>query len=252
MFGLYASSATPIHDFQNSDQYKLTFRRLDDLFRSSIRTGASKFLSEFQESERDSVEMKIALLVEKLAVPEQSVEELTDKAWVYISQKHSREEKSVEVQVRQLARDTPEIKSLDWIHKRHAAEEAIPPGVEECIIASGNELYEGLSSNFYVVKDGTVYLAPEGTILAGSIMKIVLDVCTELQIPLTRQCPSLEEVYNWQACFITSTSRLVLPVHKISWQEDSQTKVAEFSSNSLVENIRNSVKQRVCDMSESI
>jgi len=128
----------------------------------------------------------------------------------------------VPVQVRRYQREAPDVKSLDWLRAKKDMENELPPGMEECLLAGGsghNELYEGLSSNFFAVRKGTVYVAPDGTILLGTVMRLVLDACKALDIPLKREVPLLEHVSEWDGCFITSTSRLVLPISSVQFPD---------------------------------
>lgn len=69
--------------------------------------------------------------------------------------------------------------------------------VNEVVLSddSGN-LYEGMTSNFFVVKtrdDGqsVVVCAPLEHILLGTVMKIVMRVCERHQIPIEWTCPQL-------------------------------------------------------------
>ena len=47
---------------------------------------------------------------------------------------------------------------------------------------AGGALYEGLSSNFFAVLDGTVYTAGEG-VLAGTVREVTLQVAAREGIP---------------------------------------------------------------------
>lgn len=90
---------------------------------------------------------------------------------------------------------------------------------------SGN-LYEGMTSNFFVVKtrdDGqpVVVCAPLEHILLGTVMKIVMKVCEKHQIPIEWTFPQALDARNhkWEGCFITSTSRLLLPIETMYFKD---------------------------------
>ena len=100
-------------------------------------------------------------------------------------------------------------------------------------------LLEGLSSNFFAVYGGKVYTAAEG-VLPGTVRDVVLSVCERHQIPVVlevRSCclfgcwwvtdfpmilqaPVLSTLQDWEGAFISSTSRLVLPLnnHSDAWR----------------------------------
>jgi hypothetical protein len=44
-------------------------------------------------------------------------------------------------------------------------------------------------------------------------------VCAERGIPVRLEAPLLSEMGSWQGGFITSTSRLLLPVCEVAYQE---------------------------------
>ena len=85
----------------------------------------------------------------------------------------------------------------------------------EIILSDGEGmLYEGLSSNFFVIRsDGSLQTAPKDSVLVGTVMKKVLNVWKYSEIIFKH--PKIEEVDTWKGAFITSTSRLILPIHCI-------------------------------------
>jgi len=103
-----------------------------------------------------------------------------------------------------------EVKDSAWVFERDAL--AWPPGANELIIVDKNgQVLEGTSSNVFVVKDDALYTAG-GHILSGSIRRLVLRLCSELNLPVRLEPPNWADRAGWQDVFITSTSRLVLPV----------------------------------------
>ncbi|KAK1931863.1 hypothetical protein P3T76_012795 [Phytophthora citrophthora] len=75
-------------------------------------------------------------------------------------------------------------------------------------------LLEGLITNFFVVKDGTMYTADEG-VLQGSTRELVLKACRDLGIPVVLEAPKLSERDLWQAAFVTSAVRVVIDVTRL-------------------------------------
>lgn len=83
--------------------------------------------------------------------------------------------------------------------------------------ADGN-LYEGLSSNFFIIRsDRSIQTAPIESVLFGTIMKRVLKDWKYSEIIFEH--PNVNEIDSWRGAFITSTSRLILPIHTIIHRE---------------------------------
>jgi len=121
----------------------------------------------------------------------------------------------VDAEAHRATRPDPTIKSVQWVKDRQALEviqkEA---GVNEVVMfdADGG-CTEGLQTNFFAVAaDGTVWTAPDELVLAGTVRKVVLEVCEKHGIPVRRERPSINEASTWESCFIASTSRLVKPI----------------------------------------
>lgn len=126
--------------------------------------------------------------------------------------------KRVKVEIERKERKAPEIKDSQWVRDRQTLEKNKPGDVNEVLLMDDQEqLYEGMASNFLVVKDGAVVCASLDHILLGSILKIVIKVCEKHNIPLKWEFPLLQDGRQgkWEGCFLTSTSRLLLPIETI-------------------------------------
>lgn len=77
----------------------------------------------------------------------------------------------------------------------------------------------GLSSNFFVYSERLKALLTCGAsrCLPGTVRGLVLEVAREKKIPTLFRCPRWTDRQKdkWSAAFLTSTSRLVMPVEKI-------------------------------------
>ncbi|OBZ89721.1 hypothetical protein A0J61_02237 [Choanephora cucurbitarum] len=124
----------------------------------------------------------------------------------------------VKVEIERKERKSPEVKDSQWVRERQSLEKNKPKDANEVILMDdSDQLYEGMASNFLVVKDGTVYCASLDHILMGSILKIVIGLCEKHQIPFKWEFPTLQDAKqgNWEGCCVTSTSRLLLPIEAI-------------------------------------
>lgn len=66
------------------------------------------------------------------------------------------------------------------------------------------------------VQDGVVHTAGDG-ILEGTVRRLVLEVCAEDGVPVVLAPPTLASVATWAGAFLTSTSRLVLPIDTLAY-----------------------------------
>ena len=112
-------------------------------------------------------------------------------------------------------RENARVKSTRFILNSSAYRMLLSSEVNEVLLYNSNkEILEGLSSNFYGVRDSTIYTACEG-ILPGISRSIILEEAKKESIRLVSRPVLLEEIGKLDESFITSTSRAVLPVHKI-------------------------------------
>jgi branched-subunit amino acid aminotransferase/4-amino-4-deoxychorismate lyase len=126
--------------------------------------------------------------------------------------------KRVKVEIEKKSRKSPEVKDSQWVRERQALEKSKPKDVNEVILMDDHDqLYEGMASNFLAVMNNTVYCASLDHVLLGSILKIVVDICKKHDIAFKWEFPKLEDAKQgkWEGCFITSTSRLLLPIEAI-------------------------------------
>jgi len=122
--------------------------------------------------------------------------------------------KHIQVLIHGHGRQNALAKDSKWVLDRKQL--ITPNGYEEIILLNdSNELLEGTQTNFYVVTNtSTVITANEG-ILFGSVRDSVLRVCDLHDIQVELRPPTLEDLRYASGVFITSTSRLVMPVHEV-------------------------------------
>ncbi|KAI8053114.1 aminotransferase [Gilbertella persicaria] len=151
----------------------------------------------------------------------------------------------VKVEIERKARKSPEVKDSQWVRERQDLEKNKPRDVNEVILMDdADQLYEGMASNFLAVKDGTVYCASLDHILLGSILKIVIELCKKHNIPFQWEFPTLQDAKQgkWEGCFVTSTSRLLLPIETIYVNHES----IEFPKTSpIIEFLREHVAKEI-------
>jgi len=113
-----------------------------------------------------------------------------------------------------LRRDNPHAKDTRFISKADAAYRSLPPGVNEgLLVGDDGAILEGLSSNFFALKDD-VLRTEEERVLLGITRSLVLEVARGV-VPVERRAVARDEIPTTAEAFITSVSREVLPVVRI-------------------------------------
>jgi len=85
-------------------------------------------------------------------------------------------------------------------------------------------MLEGLSSNVYCIRQDTIFTAGDG-VLCGSVRALVLQVAERCGLTVTERPLGLSDLPSIQEMFITSTSRLVLPLDTLELPDG---RVVEF------------------------
>ena len=121
----------------------------------------------------------------------------------------------VRVEVRGAPRANALAKDSAWVAERAPLEALMRSDINELLLASdAGELLEGSQTNFYAIVDGAVHTAGEG-ILAGTVRRLLLEVCEREGIPVVLSPPTLQSAGTWEGALISSTSRLLLPIDKL-------------------------------------
>jgi branched-chain amino acid aminotransferase len=113
-----------------------------------------------------------------------------------------------------IRRDNPHAKDTRFIATAQAAYARLPRDVEEALlVAEDGSLLEGLSSNFFAIRDG-VLRTDEARVLPGVTRSLALEVAEPL-LPRRLVAVTREELPLVEEAFLTSVSREVLPVVRI-------------------------------------
>jgi branched-chain amino acid aminotransferase len=118
------------------------------------------------------------------------------------------------VTLAELHRDHPHVKDTRFIPTARRAYRELPAGIEEgLLVAEDGSILEGLSSNFFAVRDGALHTEEE-RVLAGITRALVLEVA-EPRLGVVRRAVRRDSLSRVSEAFITSASREVLPVVRI-------------------------------------
>lgn len=109
----------------------------------------------------------------------------------------------------------PEAKSLNALASFMAQRAARNAAVHEALLYHTGNLTEGSNSNLFAVIHGRVLTPPRAEVLSGVTRDIVIRLAQENGVVLEEGELPQAGIGGWQECFITSTSRHVMPVTSI-------------------------------------
>ncbi|MFW6096434.1 MAG: aminotransferase class IV [Chloroflexota bacterium] len=113
-----------------------------------------------------------------------------------------------------LQRRHPQAKTADFALARRAYPINSDDSYDFLLLDEEEHLLEGSTSNFYAVRDGSVWTAGAG-MLEGITRKVILELIQEAGIQLQLQAPRLEDVPLLDEAFLSSSSRGLAPVREI-------------------------------------
>eukprot|EP01028_Stygiella_incarcerata_P001827 TRINITY_DN133_c0_g1_i1.p1 TRINITY_DN133_c0_g1~~TRINITY_DN133_c0_g1_i1.p1 ORF type:complete len:396 (-),score=85.65 TRINITY_DN133_c0_g1_i1:171-1238(-) len=150
----------------------------------------------------------------------------------------------VDVSVRKFWRQNPQAKDSKWVEERREAEKVVGELINEVLLVGPEgQVFEGLTSNFFAVlvneETGKVTVKTAGSgCLEGTVRSLVLEICEKMDIEVILEAPNVKELEDglWTAAFITSTSRLILPIRRVFMDSDVYDLSLSETSNSLFEN----------------
>ena len=147
----------------------------------------------------------------------------------------------VHVITSEITRTDPRIKDTAFITKSQEQRKLLNKDVFEILLTKDGKIYEGMTSNFYVVAVGrvgarssrpvsrpTLITAQKG-ILLGVTRKAILKLAREQGLSIEYRSPSINEKFN--EAFLTSSSRGVVPIVSIDDKFVGQGKVGAWTKS---------------------
>lgn len=126
-------------------------------------------------------------------------------------------------------RKTPRLKTTSFIGESGEARKSLlKSGAHEALMVRRGRILEGLTSNFYAVKNGMIITAREG-ILLGVTRRCVLRLARSNGVGIAYRPPRVEELPSLDEAFITSSGRGVAPVTEIDGQPVGSGQVGEIT-----------------------
>lgn len=136
--------------------------------------------------------------------------------------------KGVRLGIADTHRTAPEVKSTAFIAKTQSFKNHEDKTIYEWLIVQEGKILEGITSNFFAVKQGRLYTSG-GDVLAGITRQIILRLSEEQGIPVVLAPIDLADLKLLQEAFITSSSRGVVPVISIEGQVIGRGVPGEFT-----------------------
>lgn len=195
--------------FQRLEESAALVGRPERLDRETISSALHQVMAEFPAElariritlDLEDVPGTIYFLIEELHVP--SAEDYA---------------RGVKIVTRSMARNNPKAKLTGFIGTAASIRQELPQGINEAVmIGEDGCLLEGLSSNFFAIKDGAIYTAEAG-VLSGITRSMVLNAISEKHLPLCLQGICVSDIGKLNEAFLTSASRGILPIVAIDNQ----------------------------------
>ena len=130
----------------------------------------------------------------------------------------------VRVEISRMSRHKPSLKQTDFITESAFDRTRLGGAVFEILLTSKSRILEGMTSNFFYVKDGVLCTAGRG-VLIGVTRQTVLSLAQMERIETCMRALPLNEIPLIQEAFITSSSRGIVPVVQIDAQAVADGKV---------------------------
>lgn len=114
-----------------------------------------------------------------------------------------------------LQRASPKAKLTRFLWQADCERQKLPSGVHEGVmVGKDRRVLEGMSSNFFAVRDEEIWTAEE-SVLSGTTRALVLEEISRLGIPIHYEGADYDALEFYDEAFITSASRAILPVRQV-------------------------------------
>ena len=111
-----------------------------------------------------------------------------------------------------------DIKSTSLLPVVLASQKATEENAAEAILVRDGLITEGTHTNFFAIKNETVYTAPKSRlILEGITRKVVLEFCDKFKIDFREEFIYKDDLKSFEEFFITSTTKEITPVTSIDY-----------------------------------
>ena len=111
----------------------------------------------------------------------------------------------------------PHAKTLNMLESYLAYGKAKKSGAYDALLINQKGfITEGTRTNFFCIKDRTIFTPPEKDILLGVMRKVMLKVALENNYQIAEKNIKLDDVKSYDGAFVTSTSAKIIPIKSIN------------------------------------
>ena len=123
----------------------------------------------------------------------------------------------------------PTIKNYHWMDLVTGMLDAYEKGNDTAVLVDeNNNITEGPGFNLFCV-NGSGIFTPDHGVLEGITRQSVFDLAKELHLPIIKKSISVEELYNAEELFATSTAGGIMPITKVSGKEIGKGSVGSLT-----------------------
>jgi len=152
----------------------------------------------------------------------------------------------VRVQVSKSSREKPALKQTAFISESVFDRKRLGDEVFEILLTNKGRILEGMTSNFFYVRDGVLCTAGRG-VLIGVTRQTVIALAKQAGITVCFKALRLNEVSSIEEAFITSSSRGVVPVVQIDADP-----VADGTVGAITKKLMKLYEENILSMAEEI
>ena len=123
----------------------------------------------------------------------------------------------------------PTIKNYHWMDLVTGMLDAYEKGNDTAVLVDeNNNITEGPGFNLFCINDSGIF-TPDHGVLEGISRQSVFDLAKELNLPIMKKSISVEELYNAEELFATSTAGGIMPITKVSGKEIGKGSVGNLT-----------------------
>jgi branched-chain amino acid aminotransferase len=191
-----------------------TVRRQDD-FRQIL----SELLNRF-----DAPEARTRLILDTIAEP--------GTIYVLLQLLHPLPEEvyreGVRVEVSRSSREKPSLKQTSFIQETARERNRIGEEIFELLLSDRGRILEGMTSNFFYIRDGMLCTAGRG-VLIGVTRQTIINLARREGIEICLKALRINELLSISEAFITSSSRGIVPVIAFDARQVGNGQVGEVT-----------------------
>ncbi|MCK5776227.1 MAG: aminotransferase class IV [Bacteroidales bacterium] len=114
------------------------------------------------------------------------------------------------------ARENPELKIFQAELRKKADKIKQQKNIYELLlVGQDGDITEGSKSNFFLIKDDTLYTAPSTEVLSGITRQMIIEIARENNIRLIYKSVNYKRLDDYNAVFICGTSPGVIAIRRI-------------------------------------